>query len=183
MNLATALRELRAHYGDSQHAFAARMGLSRRAIANYEKNRIPTLSVLAKLAQVAQEANRRDLDSTFVEAMGSQIGMKDIFLFAADMGKEEAHRAFTRLSRRLAAGRGLDAGAGTSKHGAFLMLNVRGLNSTACAYAFWRVMNTYLYPTSDLDWNAQAEQLLIDFIKGVQKGLTAHHKRAAGRKK
>jgi transcriptional regulator with XRE-family HTH domain len=160
----TAIKELRAHHAETQHEFAARIGLSRRAIANYEGNRVPTLSVLAKLAQVALQAKRRDLQDVFAESISKQIGLKDAF-WSADW-KRGARRGF------LLAAHGLDARAETStgrERGAFLMLNVEGENSTGFVNAFLLVMESYLYPTSNPHEmsSAQAEQLLFDFEENV----------------
>jgi transcriptional regulator with XRE-family HTH domain len=162
MNVATSIKELRAQCGDSQQAFAARMGLSIRAIANYEKDRVPTLSVLAKLAQFARQADRQDLEGVFAESIANQIGLKDNFLWSADQ-KRGAHGAFMLT----------DAGRGARPGRAFLMLNVKDKDSAGFVRAFWWVMEHYLYPTSDPDEMsyAQAERLLRDFEKSVIRAL------------
>jgi transcriptional regulator with XRE-family HTH domain len=158
MNLATAIKELRTQHGDSQQAFAARMGLSIRAIANYEKDRVPTLSVLARLAQVARQADRQDLEGVFAESIANQIGLQDNFLWSADK-KRGAHGAFMLA----------DVGRSGRSGRAFLMLNVKDTDSAAFVRAFWLAMESYLYPTSDphdMSYE-QAERLLVDFVQNV----------------
>ena len=53
-NLNTAVKELRNALGLSQQAFATQLGLSIRAVVNYEKNRAPTARALAQLEQLAR---------------------------------------------------------------------------------------------------------------------------------
>jgi transcriptional regulator with XRE-family HTH domain len=157
MDVATAIKKLRAQYGDSQQAFAARVGLSIRAIANYEKDRVPTLRLLAKLAQFARRADRQDLEGVFAESIAKQIGLKDKFLWSADQ-KRGAKGSFM-LS---------DVG---DVSGAFLMLNVKDQDSAYFVRAFWFAMENYLYPTSDpheMSY-AQAKGLLVDFAQNVTR--------------
>lgn len=73
-----AVKELREQLGDSQQAFANRLGLSIRAIANYEKDRRATGMALASLARAASGAGRRDLMNTFMSALVEELGLKDI---------------------------------------------------------------------------------------------------------
>jgi transcriptional regulator with XRE-family HTH domain len=163
MDLATAIKGLRAQYGDSQQAFAARMGLSIRAIANYEKDRVPTLSVLAKLAIQARLAKRPDLQDVFEESVANQFGLKDTFVWTT--GRKRARGAFM-----LAAMRSLER-----KRGAFLMLNVIDKNLASVVTAFAVVMENYLYPTGSLHEmsHAQAEELLFNFEQSVIACLEA----------
>jgi transcriptional regulator with XRE-family HTH domain len=87
--LIRAVRELRGHLGDTQQAFAHRLGLSIRAIANYEKDRRPTGTALAALARAAQDAERaaqdaeraarsRTLSDAFVRALIDELGLKEL---------------------------------------------------------------------------------------------------------
>ena len=63
-----AVKALRAHLGESQQAFSNKLGLSIRAIANYEKARIPSTLALHRLLKLAHEAGRDDLADVFREA-------------------------------------------------------------------------------------------------------------------
>jgi transcriptional regulator with XRE-family HTH domain len=163
MDLATAIKGLRAQYGDSQQAFAARMGLSIRAIANYEKDRVPTLSVLAKLAIHARLAKRPDLQDVFEESVANQFGLKDNFVWTT-AGKR-ARGAFM-----LAAPTSLER-----KRGAFLLLNVIDGKLASVVNLFSMVIEDYLYPTGDLRQmsHAQAEELLFNFQQSVVACLEA----------
>ncbi len=67
-DLVLAIKQLRADLGDSQQAFATRLGLSIRAIANYEASRRPTISVLEQLVSIAGEQKRIDLQKIFTKA-------------------------------------------------------------------------------------------------------------------
>jgi transcriptional regulator with XRE-family HTH domain len=77
-----AVKTLRQRLGESQQAFANRLGLSIRAIANYEKDRRPTGMVLASLARAAAALptgdERDDLINTFMSALVEELGLKDI---------------------------------------------------------------------------------------------------------
>lgn len=54
MNLNMAIREIREAYGESQQAFATRLGISIRGLANYEKERNPPLGILLALSKLAR---------------------------------------------------------------------------------------------------------------------------------
>jgi transcriptional regulator with XRE-family HTH domain len=88
-----AVRELRRAYGESQQAFATRLGLSMRAVANYEKRRHPDTRSLILLTKAALEAGRKDLVAEFSKAMdnlGEELGIysnRDDAL-RAEIGKE-----------------------------------------------------------------------------------------------
>jgi transcriptional regulator with XRE-family HTH domain len=73
-----AVKALRKQLGDSQQAFATRLGLSIRAIANYEKDRIPTGMALVSLARAASEAGQQELVNTFMTALMDELGLIDI---------------------------------------------------------------------------------------------------------
>ena len=75
MDLNDAVRELRRHTGDSQQAFATRLGLSISAIANYERNRAPTGRSLAQLQRLAKEVRREDLWNIFRNALNDELGL------------------------------------------------------------------------------------------------------------
>lgn len=63
-----AVRELRKVYGESQQAFATRLGLSMRAVANYENKRNPDTRSLIRLTNAAREVGREDLIREFLSA-------------------------------------------------------------------------------------------------------------------
>ena len=73
MTTIEATRELRKHLGVSQQAFANRLGLSIRAVANYESDRTPTGRVLVALSRAAFEQGRMDLHQVFAEAVVAEI--------------------------------------------------------------------------------------------------------------
>jgi transcriptional regulator with XRE-family HTH domain len=73
--IADAVRDLRNHFGDSQQAFAARMHLSIRSVANYERNRVPQAAILVAFAKAAYDAKRPDLASRFFLALFHQAGL------------------------------------------------------------------------------------------------------------
>lgn len=71
--LVSAVRELRAATGDSQQSFATKLGMSLRAIANYEAGREPTGRALYKLDQLARASGRPDLASRFTRALAYEM--------------------------------------------------------------------------------------------------------------
>ncbi|MCS6954267.1 MAG: helix-turn-helix transcriptional regulator [Bryobacterales bacterium] len=66
---ARAVKLLRSRLGVSQQAFAKMLGLSLRAIANYEAGRAPTLKSLISLAHLARLYHYHDLEEIFTEAL------------------------------------------------------------------------------------------------------------------
>src|SRR5688500_11011670 len=74
----TALKKLRERLDESQQAFANRLGLSVRAIANYESGRRPSRAVLFNLTILASQHGLRDLSDVFraayAEAMHGVLG-------------------------------------------------------------------------------------------------------------
>jgi transcriptional regulator with XRE-family HTH domain len=72
--LVTAIKHFRNDLGDSQQAFATRLGLSVRAIANYEAGRTPTIAVLERLISLAEKEHRQDLITHFTKAYRSVAG-------------------------------------------------------------------------------------------------------------
>lgn len=60
-----AVLDLRRRLGVSQQALSNRLGLSLRAIANYEAGRVPTVRVLIRLARLAGDQGHADLSETF----------------------------------------------------------------------------------------------------------------------
>ena len=73
MNLNQAVRKLRLTTGDTQQSFAQRLGLSMRAIANYEKDRVPNGPALYRLAKLARQVGRPDLAQIFSSALSEEF--------------------------------------------------------------------------------------------------------------
>jgi transcriptional regulator with XRE-family HTH domain len=76
--LVEAIRSLRDRLGDTQESFAARLGLSKRAVANYEKDRRPTAGALVRLARLASDADMGRETTTFMLELGEDLGLKEI---------------------------------------------------------------------------------------------------------
>ena len=75
MELRKAIKELREQVlRESQTVFAARLKLSLRAIAGYEKSRTPETPVLVKMLQLADAGGRDDLGDLFQAGIQRQIG-------------------------------------------------------------------------------------------------------------
>lgn len=67
-SLSKLVVEFRNRLGDSQPKFAARLGVSARAIANYDAGRRPTRAVLWKIAKLAEHCGFADLHNIFSNA-------------------------------------------------------------------------------------------------------------------
>ena len=80
MNPIEAVRQLRQHLGESLQAFATRLDLSIRAVANYEKDRAPTGKALAALAHAAADAGRHDLAYEFMRALATELNLRKLKL-------------------------------------------------------------------------------------------------------
>jgi transcriptional regulator with XRE-family HTH domain len=74
VDLTSAVRKLRGSVGESQQAFATRLGISIRALANYEKDRQPSGRALASLAKAAESAGEKDLIAVFENALLQELG-------------------------------------------------------------------------------------------------------------
>jgi transcriptional regulator with XRE-family HTH domain len=68
MDVSTAVKRLRESTGLSQQAFATEMGLSIRAVANYEKDRTPEREVLVRFMVFAMKHNQPKLADIFSAA-------------------------------------------------------------------------------------------------------------------
>jgi transcriptional regulator with XRE-family HTH domain len=77
MELAEAIKKLRDELGESQQAFANRLGLSIRAIANYEKDRKPIGKVLVALHRTARTAGKHELAERFWGALHEDLGLTE----------------------------------------------------------------------------------------------------------
>ena len=72
-SLATVIKELRSKVGDSQQAFANRLGLSVRAIANYEAGRIPKTEVLWRFIGIASDHGLHQLGQELSRAFSERM--------------------------------------------------------------------------------------------------------------
>lgn len=72
-SLGPAVKKLRAALGLTQPAFAKRVGLSVRAIANYEKDREPGGEVLRRFASLAARHSLASLAQIFSDAFAEEI--------------------------------------------------------------------------------------------------------------
>jgi transcriptional regulator with XRE-family HTH domain len=73
MNLNHAVRKLRLTTGESQQSFAQELRLSMRAIANYEKDRVPNGPALYRLAKLARQVGQPDLAQIFSSALSEEF--------------------------------------------------------------------------------------------------------------
>ena len=73
MSINRAIRQLRHVLGDSQQAFADRLGLSIRTVANYEKSRRPDVQSLVRLETAARSVGRNDLVARFAKAVDDRV--------------------------------------------------------------------------------------------------------------
>src|SRR5215467_11980425 len=76
--LSQAVIDLRAEFGETQQAFALRLGTAIATIARYETSRPPSGTALATLAVAAQDAGRGDLVLEFMEELGEELHLRDI---------------------------------------------------------------------------------------------------------
>jgi transcriptional regulator with XRE-family HTH domain len=76
MSVSQFVRDLRAAQGESQQAFSTRLGISIRALANYESGyREPDGKALAALARSAKQAGREDLEDMFFQMLERSHGI------------------------------------------------------------------------------------------------------------
>jgi transcriptional regulator with XRE-family HTH domain len=73
MDMHQAVKELRNRLELSQQVFATNLGLSIRAISNYEKDRIPGARPLAQLEQCAIASKQPDLAQIFADALANHL--------------------------------------------------------------------------------------------------------------
>jgi len=75
MNVCQAVQQLRTVSGLSQQAFANRFDMSVRAVANYEKNRVPNKQALFKFVEYAKGLNQPELTAIFTAAFVQESGL------------------------------------------------------------------------------------------------------------
>jgi transcriptional regulator with XRE-family HTH domain len=97
-DLAAEVRQLRERLGESQQAFATRVGLSIRAVANYEADRMPTAKVLGDLYRQAREAGYQDLAELFWRAMLGEMGVTEAIGRRINDATCAIHAAATELA-------------------------------------------------------------------------------------
>ncbi len=73
MDIHQAVKALRDRLELSQQVFATNLGLSIRAISNYEKDRIPGARPLAQLEQCAIASKQPDLAQIFADALANHL--------------------------------------------------------------------------------------------------------------
>ncbi len=70
--------ELRSRLGLTQQEFAHRLGISIRAVANYDSGKPPNSKSLSALQRLANEAGEADLAATFEAELSRSLGLEDI---------------------------------------------------------------------------------------------------------
>jgi transcriptional regulator with XRE-family HTH domain len=78
MELATAIRELRTRIGESQQIFATKLGISIRALANYENFQQPPRQVLDAMYSLAKEKGFQDLAQVMHEAAMARMSLREL---------------------------------------------------------------------------------------------------------
>lgn len=84
MDLNEAVRKLRERTGDSQQSFATRLGLSIRAVVNYEKDRKPSPRALAAMAHLARKHREYELANQFWSALPEELAMVPVVKVSPD---------------------------------------------------------------------------------------------------
>jgi transcriptional regulator with XRE-family HTH domain len=72
--LIAAVKDVRRELRESQQAFAARLGISLRSVAHYEKDRPPHGRTLLQLVELAREAGLQRHEELFRNAAYSELG-------------------------------------------------------------------------------------------------------------
>jgi transcriptional regulator with XRE-family HTH domain len=75
MDVRRAVCDLRIATGLTQQAFANRLGMSIRAVANYEKDRKPNARALYQFSRLASEIDRSDLAEVFSAALAAEMDL------------------------------------------------------------------------------------------------------------
>lgn len=74
INVSDAIFDLRTHLRMSQQAFATKLGISIRAVANYEKDRVPDPARLRLLIHLAKESCCFALEDVFRRELFKRLG-------------------------------------------------------------------------------------------------------------
>jgi transcriptional regulator with XRE-family HTH domain len=74
LELSARIKELRKIAGESQQAFATRLGISIRALANYEKSKVPGAKALIQLANAALALKEMEMAEAFFGELAIQTG-------------------------------------------------------------------------------------------------------------
>jgi len=142
LEIAHAVKELRAHFNESQQAFATRLGLSIRGIANYEGTlRIPEPRILALFAKTASGAGRDDLAFEFLHEIGHALQLEEM-LDGAIMSWNA-----------------------TKKRG-YLLVQLNDEKARERAQAYYKASRGHL---RDAETKARAQELLTRFTADVSK--------------
>jgi len=73
MTTSEAIKEFRYRLNMSQQAFATALGISMRAVANYEAGRSPQPRQMSRLERFAAAQRANDLRTVFKEALAKQL--------------------------------------------------------------------------------------------------------------
>lgn len=93
--LVASVKELRSRLNVSQQVFANRLGISARAVANYEAGRTPTRGVLFSLAMLAGQIALEGL--TAVSQAGAEVWFYGWHPRLAEFGTEPGRYCFDEL--------------------------------------------------------------------------------------
>lgn len=96
MEVNEAVRQLRSDLAWSQQKFATEMGLSIRAVVNYERDRAPNPKSLARLEALAEAHGLVDLAYVFTRALGDQLGTGRAYRGPLNSDENLQRRAFDR---------------------------------------------------------------------------------------
>lgn len=92
MVISDAVKELRKALGESQQAFAGRLGLYISSVAHYEGGqREPDYLVVMKLYRVACEAGRKDLAAFFLQLINAGIVPRVAVPFQSESERDAIH--------------------------------------------------------------------------------------------
>jgi transcriptional regulator with XRE-family HTH domain len=147
MDVASAVKELRGHLKESQQAFSNRLGVSLRAVANYEGGGNPTGSVLVELSKLARNYERDDLLEVFTLALREELRFgkyQEGMILSNELSKDE------------------------KTWSSYALIDVRRtelLNFLLCLH---ETLGRYLNPKND-DIKARAKKLLLDFELSARK--------------
>ena len=87
---ALAVKELRKTFGESQQAFAGRLGLSISSVAHYEGGqRLPDYLVTLKLCRAACESDRKDLAAFFLQFINACMPLEELVALSRTAKRKE----------------------------------------------------------------------------------------------